>query len=321
MTLRELLKDRIAPLKNLSERSVVMYESTLDRFRDFLGHEPTVDDLDDLTAARFIRWRGTTVHDRKRGVISPASLAKDSAHLRSLWTWLAKKRWKRSDGELLEFPDYARPRVPKPRPVAYTADELSALVRAARHRKGLVAGKPAAWYWMTKLMAMFQTGERIGAILAIRWGEVDLERCTLTFLAATRKGHRETITRAITPELARIMATQKGPADALVWPWLDDRKILSCYGSLRVLCKKADVPYHPFHSIRKSTASYLKRAGKSAKKQLGHSSEEMAETHYYDERITGVESALDFLPPLDLDGPATNPRQLPPSTEGSSPAA
>jgi integrase len=294
-----------------------MYEATLDRFRDFLGHEPTVDDLDDLTAARFIRWRGTTVHDKKRGVISPASLAKDSAHLRSLWTWLAKKRWKRSDGELLEFPDYARPRVPKPRPVAYTAEELSALVRAARHRKGLVAGKPAAWYWMTKLMAMFQTGERIGAILAIRWGEVDLERCTLTFLAATRKGHRETITRAITPELARLMGMQKGPPDALVWAWLEDRKILSCYASLKVLCRTAGVPYHPFHSIRKSTASYLKRAGKSAKKQLGHSSEEMAENHYYDERITGVESALDFLPPLDLNEPPDQKRQ----GDGDRPAA
>ena len=318
MTLRELLKDRIAPLKNLSERSVVMYESTLDRFRDFLGHEPTVDDLDDLTAAKFIRWRGTTVHSKRRGVISPASLAKDSAHLRSLWTWLAKKRWKKSNGELLEFPDYARPRVPKPRPVAYTADELSALVRAARHRKGHIGGKPAAWYWTTKLQAAYQTGERIGAILAIRWGEVDLERCTLTFLAATRKGHRETITRAITPELARLMATQKGPPEALVWPWLEDRHLLSCYGSLRVLCKSANVPYHPFHSIRKSTASYLKRAGKSAKKQLGHSTEEMAETHYYDERITGVESALDFLPPLDLTEPPPDQNR---QGDGDRPAA
>jgi integrase len=78
---------------------------------------------------------------------------------------------------------------------------------------------------------------------------------------------------------------------------------LSIYPSLRVLCKTAGVPYHPFHSIRKSTASYLKKAGKSAKKQLGHSSEEMAEEHYYDERITGTESALDYLPPLDLGGP------------------
>jgi len=299
MRLRELLVDRVAPLKNLSDRSVKMYESTLDRFRDFLGHEPTVDDLDDLTAAKFIRWRQSTVHDPRRGLISPASLAKDSAHLRSLWTWLAKKRWKRSDGELIEFPDYARPRVPKPVPKAYKAEELARLVEAARHRRGLVAGKPAAWYWTTKLQAMFQTGERIGAILAIRWAQVDLERHTLTFLAATRKGHRETITRPISPALSRILATQQGQPGERVWGWLDDRKILSCYASLRVLCRCAGVEYKPFHAIRKATASYLKRAGISAKKQLGHSSEEMAENHYYDEEITGRESNLDYLPEID----------------------
>jgi integrase len=258
-----------------------------------------VDDLDDLTAAKFLRWRASTVHSKCRGLISPASLAKDSAHLRSLWTWLAKKRWKKSNGELLEFPDYARPRVPKPVPKAYKADELARLIKTARHRKGHVAGKPAAWYWVTKLLAMFQTGERIGAILALRWSEVDLERHTLTFLAATRKGHRETITRPITPQLAEYLAMHKGAPGERVWPWLDDRELLSCYSSLRVLCRTAGVPYLPFHSIRKATASYLKRAGISAKKQLGHSSEEMAETHYYDEDITGRESNLDYLPDIN----------------------
>jgi integrase len=217
MLLRDLLRDRVAPLKNLSDRSVVMYESTLDRLRDFLGRDPTLDDLDDLTAARFLRWRGSTVHDKKRGLISPASLAKDSAHLRTLWNFAARKRMKRSDGELLEFPDYARPRVPKPRPVAYTVEELQALIEAARHRKGLVGDVPAPWYWITKIRAMFETGERIGAVMQLRWGEVDLERRTLTFLAATRKGHRETITRAISADLAEMMALQKRPADRLVW--------------------------------------------------------------------------------------------------------
>jgi integrase len=298
MTLRELLIDRVAPLKNLSDRTVKMYTSTLDRFRDFLGHEPTVDDLDDLTAAKFLRWRQTTQHSKFK-MISPASLAKDSAHLRSLWGWLAKKRWKKSSGELLEFPDYARPRVPKPVPKAYKAEELAKLVETARHRKGCVAGKPAAWYWVTKIQALFQTGERIGAIMQIRWSEVDLERHTLTFLAHTRKGHRETITRPITPQLSKMLATQESPPEARVWPWLDDREMLSCYASLRVLCRCADVPYKPFHAIRKSTASYLKRAGISAKKQLGHSSEEMAENHYYDEEITGRESNLDYLPDIN----------------------
>lgn len=303
MTLRDLLRDRIAPLKNLSDRSQAMYESTLDRFRDFLGHEATVEDLDDLTAAKFLRWRATTKHSPFK-LISPASLAKDSAHLRSMWTWLAKKRWKKADGELLEFPDYARPKVPKPRPKAYTSDELAKLIAHARCRKGHVAGKPACWYWTTKLLAMFQTGERIGAVMALKWSEVNLERCTITFLAHTRKGHRETLTSPITPRLAKMLAAQQGPPDELVWPWLTDRKMLSCYSSLKVLCRTAGVPYKPFHSIRKSTASYLKKAGKSAKDQLGHASEEMAEMHYYDEEIVGRESMLDFLPDIE-GGPET----------------
>ena len=302
MLLRDLLIDQVAVLKNLSDRTVALYGETLDRFRDHLGHEPALDDLSDLVVARFLRWRSQQSNKRK-GLLSPASVAKDSAHLRTLWNWCARKRMKRSDGELLEFPDYARPKVPRPRPVAYTAEELQQLLDTARHRKGYVSGVPAAWLWPTMLKAMFETGERVGAVLALRWGEVDLDRRTLTFLAATRKGHRETITRQISPELAAALAARRRASNDLVWPWLEDRKMMSAYGSLRVLCRTAGVQYHPFHSIRKATASYLKRAGVSAKKQLGHASEEMAETHYYDERITGITSALDHLPPLDLGGP------------------
>jgi integrase len=161
--------------------------------------------------------------------------------------------------------------------------------------------------------------------LQIRWSEVDLERHTLTVLAATRKGHRETITRPITPDLAKMLAAQKGPPEARVWPWLDDREPLSAYNSLRVLCRVAGVPYKPFHAIRKSTASYLKRAGISAKRQLGHSSEEMAENHYYDEEITGRESNLGYLPDIDRPHePGTNQKKLPPEGEesaGDRPAA
>lgn len=310
MTLRELLVDRISELKNYQDRTTVMYGQTLDRFRDFLGHEATVDDLDDLTVSKFLRWRAKTVHDPRRGLIKPASLAKDSAHIRALWTWLAKKRWKKSNGDLLEFPDYATPKVPKPIPKAYTADELRALLAAARCRKGAVAGIPAAWYWTTKLWAMFVTGERIGAVMQLRWSEVDLERRTLTFLAETRKGRRETLTSEIPPALAKMLGNQKRAPGDRVWPWLDDREMLSCYASLRVLCKTAGVPYKAFHSIRKSTASYLKKAGVSAKDQLGHSSEEMAERHYYDENIVGRESNLDYLP--DITDAPPKPADEPP---------
>lgn len=297
MILRDLLIDRIAHHRDLCARTVTMYCQTLDRFRDFLGREPTLDDLDDLVVSKFLRWRRETKHSWK--LISPASLSKDSAQLRTIWTWAAKKRLKRSDGELLDFPDYARPRVPKPVPKAYRAEHLAMLLTYSRRRVGHISGVPAAWYWTTKIMAMFQTGERIGAILEIRWSEVNTDRHELTFLAATRKNRMETITRSITPELSEMMAAGRRRPEDRVWPWLEDRTKTSIYGSLRVLCESAKVPYLPFHSIRKATASYLKAAGVSAKFQLGHASEEMAENHYYDQTIVGRESHLDLLPRID----------------------
>jgi integrase len=214
-------------------------------------------------------------------------VAKDSAQIRSIWNWCAKKRLKKTNGELIEFPDYKRPSVPRPRPQAFTSDELRRLVETARHRKGFVSGVAAAWLWPTMIQAMFETGARIGEVLAIRWSEVDLERCQLTFLAETRKGRIETITRAISPQLALRMGCGKRAPEELVWPWATGRGANSIYSSLRVLCRCAEVPYKSFHSIRKATASYLKAAGISAKTQLGHASEEMAERHYYDARIVG----------------------------------
>ena len=298
-TIRTLLIERIAPLKDLSQRTVDLYCDTLDRWAEYLGHDPLLDDLDDLGVAKFLRWRADN-HRRRHGnaPLSKGSVAKDSAQIRSIWNWCAKKRLKKTNGELIEFPDYKRASVPRPRPQAFTSDELRRLVETARHRKGFVSGVAAAWLWPTMIQAMFETGARIGEVLAIRWSEVDLERCQLTFLAETRKGRIETITRAISPQLALRMGCGKRAPEELVWPWATGRGANSIYSSLRVLCRCAEVPYKSFHSIRKATASYLKAAGISAKTQLGHASEEMAERHYYDARIVGTQSALEHLPDI-----------------------
>lgn len=301
-TLRSLLVNQYAPLHYLTDRSITLYLSTLDRFRDFLGHEPTLDDLTDIQAVRFAQWRAATPHGLKRPV-RPASVAKDVTQLRSLWNWAAKKRMTRSDGQLIEFPDFKRPHVPKPVAKAYTVEEVSALLRQARTRKGMVGRVPACWFWMTLPRAQWEVGGRIGELMALRWSEVDLERCRLTLLAETRKGRRETLVVQISAELAKWMAPQRGKPEELVWPWFEGRARLSLYNSLRVLCRTAGVRYLPFHSLRKSTASYIKKAGGSARGQMGHASEQMAEDHYYSRDILDGQSALDYLPPLDLDGP------------------
>lgn len=298
MTLREILR-RYAILQNLTDRTVVLYGHTLDRFAEHLGHEPTLDDIDDLVVAGFLRWRAST--PRKRGKPSAASVAKDKSQLTALANWAAKKRLKRSDGQDVEF--LALPRTKKIRhaPQAYTADEVSSLIRTAKERRGIVGGQPAAWWWSTLLYAAWCSGERIGALLELRWQDVDLDGRQLLFRAETRKGRSADIQRAITIDLAQMLRSHQGEPVAKVWLW--DRDYTSLWPSLKLLAKKAGVRGTGFHRMRKASASYVALGGGDATEHLGHSSTEMTRQHYLDPRITSPKSAIDYLPPLDLGRP------------------
>jgi integrase len=292
MTIRELLLERYAPLHALSARSVVLFSSSIDRLRDHLEREPELADFTDLTMAKFIRWRSTTPH---RGRLpSPATVAKDKAHLSSLANHAARKKL------IPEFVEWPRLRVPTRPPRGYTVEEISAIVRAGRNRCGVIGGVPAPWFWMTLPWAAWETGERIGSLLRVRWGEVDLDRRVVTFLGEHRKDHITTIQRAIGPQLATVLATQRREDSRLVFPWLDDRKEATIFQSLQTQCRRAGVTPRGFHAFRKASASYVQAAGGNASEHLGHADPKTTRDHYLDTRITGQQSALDYLPPLDL---------------------
>lgn len=303
MTLREILK-RYSILQNLSDRTITLYGHTLDRFAEHLGHEPTLDDIDDLVVAGFLRWRAAT--PRKRGKPSAASVAKDKSQLTALANWAAKKRLKRSNGEPVEFLSLPRTRKIRHAPQAYTAAEVSNLIRVAMARCGVIDGKPAGWWWGTILYAAWCSGERIGALLELRWRDVDLDARTLLFRAETRKGRSADIQRAITPDLAAMLAARQGKPNDLVWHW--DREYHSLWPSLKLLCKRAKVRGTGFHRMRKASASYVALGGGDATEHLGHANPEMTRAHYLDPRITSPKTALDYLPPLDLGGGPGKPR-------------
>jgi hypothetical protein len=108
------------------------------------------------------------------------------------------------------------------------------------------------------------TGERFEALTSLRWGQVDLDRRRVIFLAGTRKGSTRDIERAVTPQLAAMLAEhRRGPGD-LVWPW--DRATRSHWASLQVLCRSAGVEYRGrgFHGFRRMAASYAALAGGAA---------------------------------------------------------
>ena len=293
MTLAELV-ERYRDLRNLSDKSVALYGMLLRRLEAHLGHMPTVADLDDLTVSRYLRARATQTWRGKP--VSTASVQKDKVMLQACWNLAARKRW------VQEFPELPRLKVPKRLPVgrAYTAEDVGKLVRRAKRRNGTTGGQPSAWWWATLIWTAYLTAERKSALLALRWGQVDLDRCTVTFLGATRKGRTRDISRQITPELAKVLALRKGPPEALVWPW--DRHPQSVYTSLKVLCRLAGVQYRGFHGLRRTAASYAALAGgrAAATQLLDHADPNLQEV-YVDPEICPVERVnLDALPPLDI---------------------
>ena len=295
MTIREFLIDRYSVLHNLKPRSVVLFSQTIDRFRDFLGREPELTDFDDLQVAKYLRWRAVTPH---RGmIVTAATVRKDMAHLVSLWNAAARKRM------VENFPDLPRGivKVPHHAPSAYTVEEISRMVREARRRSGMIGPVQAAWFWPTLFMANYYTGERIGSHLEVRWSQVDSRRRTITFLSEHRKGLGRTITRQITPQLAEWLEKGRRAPGERVWPWLDYRKAGSIFQRVQYICRQAGVEPRGFHAIRKAAGSYVKAGGGDATEFLTHKDSKTTLDHYIDRRIAGEASALDFLPPLQID--------------------
>jgi len=291
MLLRDFLNDRYAPLRNVSPRTVTMIAQTIDRVDRFLGRPSTVDDLTDLTIAQFLRWRAQ--QPWKGRMPSAATVAKDRNHLASLAELAARKKL------LGEFVAVARVKVPLRPPRGYTVDEVSAMVRAGRHRYGMVGDVPAAWLWPSLIWAAWCTGERIGALLRVRWEDVDLDRASVVLRGEHRKDHLTTLERSLSPDLVAMLRPRAKPT-GLVWPWLDHRRENSIYASLRLLCAAAGVTPKGFHSIRKASGSYVAAAGGDASEHLGHRNPKTTRDHYLDPRIIGRKSAVTLLPPLDL---------------------
>jgi len=298
MTLRDLLS-LYSARHALKTRTVELFSATIDRFDAYLQRTSTIDDFDDITLARFAQWRATDTHWRGK-VPRPATVKKDLAHLSALWTHAAKKRMTRSDGVLIEHPDLPRGlvKVSLRPPKGYRLEEIDALVRAAKGRRGMVGPVPAWWLWTTLLQAAWQTAERIGGLLSLRWRDVDLDGRKVTIDGSQRKGGVKTIVRSITPELAGLLARHRRDDDQLVWPWVEYRSVGSLWPSLNVLGRLAGVHVHGFHAIRKASGSYVAAGGGDATEFLSHSDPSTTRQHYLDAGIIGGADPLDLLPRL-----------------------
>lgn len=285
MLVKELLEKEYAPLRALRATALYQFRLTLGRWAEHLGHPPALEDLKPLTVQAFLAHRKTQV--------SVATAKKDRTHIVALWGYAAKRRL------VEEFPTLPPLRAPNRIPRAYKVAEVSALLRTALDYPNAVCGLPGGFYYASMIRLCWETAERIGAIRALRWRDVDLDELAVVFLAETRKGATRDIRRVISPELAGWLKHLMRKESDLVFPW--DRDPTTLWYELKKICAVAGVTNRGFHGLRKSAASYVTAAGGDATRLLDHSNPGITRDHYVDESIAKPKhTALDYLPPLDL---------------------
>lgn len=282
MTLRGLLNDIYAPLKGICDRTIELYKFTLDAFAEFLGHEPTLADLDELVVARFLAWR---VRQR-----AASTAAKDRSQVRALWEFAARRRL------IDQWPTIPLIRVPERVPEAWMTEEFQRLLDSSAKERAVLDGIPAAAWWRAFLLVMYDSAERQAAVASLQWSAV--RGRSILFVAESRKGGRRDILRDISEETQAALDAIRGsrtPGD-LVFPWPRNRQYL--WKRLEIILKRAGLPAgrrDKFHKIRKTTASYYQAAGYSAQTLLDHA-DPATTRKYLDPRIVRPTSAPDVIP-------------------------
>lgn len=289
MLLRDFLDQEYAIVRGLRPKAIYQIRLTLSRWADFLGRGPTKADLTNLGVMAFLQHRKTKV--------AMGTVLKDRNHIAAMATYMAKQD--RTMAFLTLPPMSPVKRAPR----AYTVDDVSRIIRLSLALPGAIDGVPRGLRWASICRAAWETAERHGALLALRWSEVDLENRLITFLAEGRKGGRADLQAPISDELAGWLERIRRQPKDVVWPWTAAES--EEWRELGQICALARVTNRGFHGFRKSAASYLTaaRGVGAASQQLGHSSPAITLGHYVDRTIAKPsETAIDLLPPLDLGG-------------------
>ncbi len=283
-TVLEFYSGVFKPLKTLGLKrgTIVQYNTCVNHWSRFAGDTP-IAEVDDLLVAEFAGW--ILSFD-----VAP-TVNKNLRHLRPILKLAHKKNVLSEVPEITMLPEDIEP------PRAFLLEEIERMLAAAKSLPGCIAEVPAGDWWEAIILALYDSGGRIGAVLATKAGNVDLTEGWMLLSGASQKRGRGQMLRlhsSTIPATLRVLS----PAAEHMWPWPWGREAL--YKHFRRILVKADVETWKgtgslFHRIRKSCASYAAAAGLDPVFQMGHSSPAVT-ARYLDERIIGRTHAADVLP-------------------------
>lgn len=302
-TVRDFYTHSYQPLRlrSASQRTRSLYINTLNNFDRFLERTALLSDLTDESLSRFIGWHLTKGN-------SPATANKDAGQLLALWRFAARKR-------LVEiFPDVQLEREPQRVPVAWIEDELPRLLWSCDQEQGSLGGVPAKLWWHTLHLVQWDTAERIGAVRALTWDHIDIDRGWIIFEAESRKGRTRDRAFSCSPDTLDYLKMIRFPIRKDVFPWPFTSNHI--YNHYRRILRRAGLPTDrksKFHRMRKTAASFFAAAGGDPQDLLDHTSRKTTRK-YLDPRIVKPVNPKDLLFSLSsLPKPEIGP--LPPPVD------
>lgn len=292
-SLDHLLTEEFFPVRmNITtEHSERQYGLAVSKMATMLGRTPMVSDLNDKTVGQLARW----MRDEGLSVFTINGYLK---RIKSLWNWAAKRR-------IVEhFPTIENLPYPAQIPKCWTIEELRRLIAATELMGGAVCDVPAWLWWKGLHYVAWDTGERRGALLSLRWEWLDVETGSLAVPAEVRKGGRKPMLYQLKAPTVALLVRMRQPERELIFPW--DRDTHVFYRHYKKLLRYARLPYERnrsgLHKIRRSFASHIEAAGGNATIALNHSDRETT-LAYLDPRVSRATPANALL--FDLESAIT----------------
>lgn len=258
------------------------YTYAIKDFGACLRHQPVVSDLHDDNIARLMSYLDSqhlaarTINERR-------------GRLHALWTWLCKR------GVLDQWPTTIKLPEPVRCPMAWREDEIRALFNAAATVRGNYNGVPKWLWWTCLLGVMWDSGERIGALMQVRWEHIDADGRWMYVPAELRKGGRRDMTYRLAPETVASLTLLRRHGTELVFHWPRNRTYL--WAAFGEIIKAAGLPVvnrQKFHRMRRSVATHFKGRGGDPTSQMGHSSAAVT-GKYIDPRLYPTAQPCDVL--------------------------
>jgi len=266
-----------------ADSTISQFRINLTRFTDYLGREPTTDDLTDDAIQRVM------VSMVRKDGLEARTANKFRDNMLALWRFLCRR------GDMTRWPEVPPLNEPERDPVAWTREQLRTLFSACDRQEGHFDGIPRRLWWHGIHAVGWDLGERIGGLLSIQRCDVDLDSRWITVRAEGRKGKRSDKSGRLHEHTACLLRQMWLPHRDLLFPFPYCVEYLwTLYGKL---LEKAGLPNdrrHKFHCLRKSSASYFEAAGGNAQRLLGHKDGRVTQK-YLDPRIVNTTHAADLL--------------------------